>query len=155
MKNLKLALLGLIGLACSTTLFAQEWNDEQKEIWAFVENYSQAAEAGNYEAFMNVFHEDYKGWSYEAPVPMDKKTVGKYVKMEMENYETVFGNRTPLSIQVFDDFAVVDYIFHGMAKNKNSGETQEFAGRWTDILMKDGKNWYLVADHGGRYPEKR
>lgn len=153
MKTLKSAMLSLALLTFSATSFAQEWSDKQKEVWMFVEEYSQAYESGDYDKFMSVFHKDYKGWGYESPVPMGKDVVGKYIKMGMENYEVVFSNRIPLSIQVYDDFAVVNYMFHSMGKMKGTDEVEEFKGRWTDILMKDGNNWYLLADHGGDYPE--
>jgi len=130
-------------------LFAQEWSDKQKEVWAFVEEYSAAYESGDYEKFMSAFHDEYKGWSYQANVPVGKDVTGKYVKLGMAAFEPIFTNRIPLSIQVYDEFAVADYTFHHIAKNKETGEVKEEQGRWTDILMKDGKNWYLIADHGG------
>jgi len=153
MKAIKSTMLCLAMLLVSSAVLSQEWSDEQKEVWSFVESYSKAYEDGNYEKFMSVFHEDYKGWSYQAVVPMSKEAVGKYVEMGMKGYDHMLSNRTPVSIQVYDDFAVVNYLFHGMSKNKSSGEVKESAGRWTDILMKDGNQWYLIADHGGEYPD--
>lgn len=152
MNSIRRVLLVSLCFVFASTLSAQEWSEEQKEVWAFVEDYSNAYANGNYEKFAGVFHEDYKGWGYEAYVPMDRDIVMKYVKMSMENYEVIVSTRVPLSIQVYDDFAVVNYIFHAMRKDKSSEEVKEGEGRWTDILMKDNGKWYLVADHGGRSP---
>lgn len=138
----------LIVFGCAN-LMAQTWSKEQQAVWDFVESYSKAYQDGDYEKFMEVIHDDYKGWSYQAMVPVDKATTGKYVKMGMEMRDVPFSNQIPLSIQVFDDFAVVNYLFHGFSKNKESGETEEYKGRWTDILMKDDGKWHLIADHGG------
>jgi len=89
------------------------------------------------------------GWSYQANVPVEKDVTGKYVNLGMKAFEPVFTNRIPLSIHVYHDFAVADNTFHQIVGNKESGEVKEEQGRWTDILMKDGDKWYLVADHGG------
>lgn len=151
MKVLKAILISFT-LIFSVTAEAQNWSDEQKEVWAFVEEYSKAQESGDYEKFMEALHTDYRGWSYESVVPVDRETVGKYVQMGMERYIYLFSNRIPLSIQVFDDYAVVHYMFHSITQDKKSAEKMEIEGRWTDILIKEGKNWYLVADHGGNFP---
>jgi len=150
MKIIKICgMAAMLIVFAGSNLQAQTWSKDQKAVWDYVQSYSDAYQSGDYEKFISVIHEDYQGWAYRAIVPSDKETAAKYIKMGMEMRDVPFYNQTPLSIQVFDDFAIVHYIFHGFSKNKESGETEEFRGRWTDILMKDDGKWYLIADHGG------
>lgn len=150
MKIIKMCgIAALLILFAGSSLQAQTWSKEQKAVWDYVESYTKAYQNGDYDKFMAAVHEDYKGFPNRAIVPVNKTTMGKYVKMGMEMMEVPFSNLTPLSIQVYDDLAVVHYLFHGFVKEKGSEDVKEEAGRWTDVLMKDDGKWYLIADHGG------
>jgi hypothetical protein len=44
-------------------------------------------------------------------------------------------------------------VYTRLYKDSEGKEKRE-AGRWTDILMKDGNKWVLIGDHGGEFPPK-
>jgi hypothetical protein len=46
----------------------------------------------------------------------------------------------------------VHYYFTYTFKDPKGEETTE-SGHWTDILMKQGSNWVMIADAGGVDPE--
>lgn len=148
MKVLQLSLsLMLVFLFGMQSIHAQMWSDSQKEVWKAVTTYNDSWKSGDSDAFMSNFHKDYKGWHYSSPIPIDKSSTGKYVKFGMENREVIFSHIEPVSIQVFDDFAIVNYLFHNISKRGD--KTNSYEGRWTDVLKKESGKWMLVADHGG------
>ena len=144
-KTLFLSLFAIMFLMISAS--AQTWNKDQLAVWKFVEEYNDVYTQGDVNAYMAYFHDDYKGWYNMAHVPNDKQTTMKYVGLGMKSGKVKFNHLTPLSIQVFDDFAVVHYLFHTIGSRGE--ESMEHEGRWTDILIKDGSSWKLIADHGG------
>ena len=152
MKTTRTVLIGLFILMYSSALLAQEWNAKQKEIWKVVETYNDAWKNGDVAGFMAYFHPNYKGWNIESPVPYDKTTVQKYIDLNSKVRKVEFVNLTPLSIQVFDNFAVVHYLYHDITTT--DGKKESSSGRWTDILIKQDGKWMLIADSGGDFPSK-
>jgi len=127
--------------------FAQDWSNEQKEVWAGVEKYWEVNQ-NNPLDFLQYFDESYLGWSYENEHPSTKndaaKSFGYWSKKGKEQYHTL----TPSRIWVNGDFAFVHYYFTQVMEN-SEGTPRTERGRWTDILMKKNGKWMLVGDHGG------
>ena len=152
MQRVKLGWAMLL-LAFTMNVNAQNWTPQQKEVWSNVETYWDHQTKGNIDGFMSYFSADYMGWDYDSPVPEGKSAVGKYVTNGLKNRKTVFYNITPVSIQIFDDIAVVNYYYTTQTENME-GKKDWAKGRWTDILQKQGPKWVLVADHGGDVKDK-
>jgi ketosteroid isomerase-like protein len=148
MKKLCVAIAVLL-LLPSGYLFSQEWSAAQKEVWKNVEAYNAMADAGNVEGFMAYVHDDYHGWNYSSALPMDKATVRKFVEYEFKAAKTILSTVKPVAIVIFGNFAYVDYYYTVLYKDAEGKEKGE-AGRWTDILMKQGDKWVMIGDHGGR-----
>jgi len=127
--------------------FAQDWSNEQKEVWAGVEKYWEVNQ-NNPLDFLQYFDESYLGWSYENEHPSTKndaaKSFGYWSKKGKEQYHIL----TPSRIWVNGDFAFVHYYFTQVMEN-SEGTPRTERGRWTDILMKKNGKWMLVGDHGG------
>ena len=148
MKKVCIALAILL-LLPSAYLFSQEWSAAQKEVWKNVEAYNALSDAGNVEGFMAYVHNDYLGWSYNSPLPMDKAAVRKFVEYEFTTSKTILTNIKPAGIGIFGNVAVVHYYYVTIYKDAE-GKEKSGAGRWTDILMKQGDKWVMIGDHGGR-----
>jgi len=133
----------------STFLFSQEWSAAQKEVWKNVEAYNALADAGNVEGFMAYVHNDYLGWSYQSPLPMDKAATKRYVEHDFKAYKTILSDIKPVAIGIFGNVAYVHYYYSGIYKDSD-GKEKSVSGRWTDILMKQGDKWVMIGDHGGR-----
>ncbi len=127
--------------------FAQDWSNEQKEVWAGVEKYWEVNQ-NNPLDFLQYFDESYLGWSYENEHPSTKndaaKSFGYWSKKGNEQFHSI----TPSKIWVNGDFAFVHYYFTQVMEN-SAGVPRTERGRWTDILMKKNGKWMLVGDHGG------
>jgi ketosteroid isomerase-like protein len=141
--------LGCLLFAVTMQASAQEWSAAQKEVWKNVEAYWALAAAGNLEGFMGYFHNDYIGWSNQSPLPGDKSTARKYLDHDFKTSKTVVYDIKPVAISVMGNFAFADYYYSQITKDMDGKEKPE-AGRWTDILMKQGDKWVMIGDHGGR-----
>jgi ketosteroid isomerase-like protein len=98
---------------------------------------------------MSYLHEEYRGWSYDNPLPIDKATVRSLVSHDMATTKILVQNFQPAAIQIHGNFAFVDYYYSRVIKDAE-GKEETQAGRYTDILMKQGDKWLLIGDHGGQ-----
>jgi len=144
------AVICLLSLAAAPAS-AQEWSPAQKEVWKNVETYWGLVAKGDLEGFLSYMHPDYRGWSYQSPVPETKETARKFLTHEMATTKTLVYQITPVAIQVHGDFAFVAYYYTEIAKDAE-GKTASRQGRWLDILMKQGEKWVMIGDHGGDQP---
>lgn len=147
MKNLTGAIACLFVLLFAFNIQAQEWTNEQKEVWAGVEKYW---EINNNDplADLKYFDDSYLGWSYENEAPGTRDGVVKSKKYFSTKGKQQFNILTPARIWVKGDFAFVHYYYTQISES-NDGKTETERGRWTDILMKKNGMWVLVGDHGG------
>lgn len=128
---------------------AQEWSAAQKEVWKNVEAYWALDAAGNTEAFMAYFHPDYMGWQLGNAVPGNKATATKFIGYWHKASKTQVYDIQPAAIKIHGNVAFVHYHYTQIQRD-TSGKDKETAGRWTDILMKQGDKWVLIGDQGGK-----
>ena len=147
MKKLLVLLALLLPFLILTNIHAQQWTDEQKDIWASVKTYNDLAvnrDAG----FLNYLDDSYRGWEYNSEVPEDKETVKKIISNRDPNIKIVYSTLTPATIWVNGSFAYVHYYYSTVTEDKD-GKREFEKGRWTDILTKKDNKWIMVGDHGG------
>lgn len=150
MKSLSFVIGGLILILMSSSMIlAQQWSDEQKEVWKTVETYNEIGSKGDVQGFLSCFDESYAGWSYIMDAPNDKSIVKKAVKYWFPNSKSLYYTLTPAKIWVSGDYAFVHYYYTQYTED-NDGKKEWEKGRWTDILMKKNGKWIIVGDHGGK-----
>ncbi len=149
-KSLSVFTIMFIVILLSGKSLAQQWSDEQKDVWAGVEKYWAVEASGDAAGFMSYFDDSYQGWSYQSKVPQSKANTGKWIENDTKKNTTEVFTITPLTIWVKGDFAYVHYYYAELDKNKETGKTEPSSGNWTDILMKSNGKWVLIGDHGGR-----
>ena len=130
---------------------AQQRSDEQQEVWQSVEAYTEAFAQGNLEEFLSYFHEDFTGWNISDAVPRDKAFVRKAVGQAFLSQEMLWYHLTPLVIEVNGEVAVVHY-YATWTRQGPAGSELTTKARWTDVLVKQGNQWVMIADHGGTVP---
>jgi ketosteroid isomerase-like protein len=134
-------------LFSSTQLFGQEWSAEQKEVWATVENLSQAWADGDYNKIQGFIAEDYRGWGENSPAPFTKKEDQPWAERWLLKNKIVLFSLYPFAIDIHGDIAIVFYSFKNVLEQKDGSE-QEWQGKWTDIYRKIDGKWLLIADTG-------
>jgi len=139
-------LILLLGLGFNS-VFAQEWNSAQKEVWKNVNDYWALMAKGDINGFMEYFHADYMGWDNDSKVPSAKEDNRKWLNYWMQGVKIPVYQIDPLTIKIYGDIAFVHYYYSFVRERDGKKETE--SGRWTDILMKQGGKWVLIGDHGG------
>jgi len=132
-------------------VLAQEWSAAQKDVWSNVQAYWEKFAQGDLEGFTAYMHADYRGWSYASPLPGDKATARKFLDHGFKTTKILVYNIKPVEIRIHGNVAVVHYFFTEIS-NDAEGKEKTSSGRWTDILLKQGDRWVMVADHGGAAP---
>jgi hypothetical protein len=127
---------------------AQQWTDEQKDVWKGVEAYWAVSVTDKPLDFLSYFDESYYGWSYDSQAPYTKAEVKKSLDYWTTKGKTIYYVITPARIWVNGDFAYVHYYYSEVMEG-NDGKPIIEKGRWTDILMKKNGEWLMVGDHGG------
>ena len=131
---------------------AQEWSAAQQDVWKNVEAYWARDAAGDLDGFLSYFHESYIGWDLTEPAPTNKARLRKFVEYNYKTEKTVLHDIQPVAINVIGNVAVVHYYYTVITKDAD-GKDSDRAGRWADVLIKQGDKWVLIGDHGGRTSE--
>jgi hypothetical protein len=148
MKTLfKLALVAIIAMI-ATTVFAQEWTKEQKEVWQVIDNSWMNWKAGNIEAATAALHEKYQGWSTEAPLPMNKAATVQWFQSMKDIPQSRDYWINPARIAVTQNAAVVHYYFqftvtYAMGDQKKQVKEQ---GKYVEFYVKEGGKWLCLGD---------
>jgi ketosteroid isomerase-like protein len=132
----------------SSYTIAQEWSAQQKEVWSSVQDYWAISSKGDVDGFLSYFHSTFTGWPNGSAAPHNKTDREKYIRHYMPKTTTALYTITPESIWVKGNFAFVHYSYTQVEVDME-GKERSSAGRWTDILTKDGNRWVMVGDSGG------
>jgi len=135
------ALVFLVPLAVQ----GQEWTAEQKEVWTWE---VACWESTDLESNMACFHEDFVGWGVGAASPSTKAERRPSFAESFETTERSSIELKPLAIKIRGNLAILIYAGTWVEKNKASGEETTHAEQWTDIAVKEGGQWFWIADHG-------
>jgi ketosteroid isomerase-like protein len=79
--------------------------------------------------------------------------VAKFAAHAHKTTKTLVYDIEPVTVRVHGNIAYVHYIFTEIVKDAEGKEKNQ-KGRSTDILMKQGNKWVMIADHGGEFPPK-
>lgn len=138
---------GILGIAQ-----AGEWSDEQAEVWSAIEVCNDHIREKRIDAFKDCIHDDFSGWLYSEPVPRGKDNFEKIVRYFVTSRDIVAAENRPVSILVYDNFAIIHYFFIEITKDEGGNEDYS-QGRWTDVMVKENGKWRWIADHGGSRPD--
>ncbi len=148
MKTLrKLALVAFAALI-TTSIFAQEWTKEQKEVWQVVENSWMKWKAGDVDGATAYLHPKYQGWDGESPLPMNKDAVIQWFRAQKERM-TVNGYMiNPARIVVTENAAVIHY-YYSFSVTYTAGDQkklEEGGGKYVEFYVKEGGKWWCLGD---------
>ena len=148
LMNYAVMMLTAIFLITASNVNAQEWTEDQLEVWQVVETAWENWQNGNYDAALESIHEKYLGWNHEDPLPTNKEKWIKTIKM-MEGYaELTYFDLEPARITVYHNVAVVDYYFTQTMTFTKDGEAKDYTikGKNAEFLIKEKDLWLLIGD---------
>lgn len=124
-----------------------KWTNKQKRVWKNVENYTSLILRGDVNGFLEYFHQDYTGWNYNEVLPVTKTDI-KNELQHLPKWEILDYKIIPVTINIFNDVAIVHYYYSVTYKNK-AGKEKVKAQHNTDVLLKQKNKWILIGDHQG------
>ena len=145
---LKLAGVAFALIIATTTVFAQEWTKEQKEVWKVVEDSWTNWKAWNIEGTVASIHEKYQGWSEDDPLPMSKASQVEWYTTMKEMRKNDYFSLNPARIVVTDNAAVVDY-YYSFSVTYIAGDVKKQEnkkGKNAEFYVKEGGKWLLLGD---------
>lgn len=132
----------------TSTVIAQEWTKEQKEVWQNVESLWSKWKSGDVAAVSAGFHEKYQGCNGEMPLPMGKEKMVKMFQDMKDMMKIDYYSIEPARITVTAKAAVVDYYFSysvtttmGDVKKQEEGK-----GKNVEFYIKESNKWLLLGD---------
>ncbi len=147
-RSIKTILIISTCLFLTTHVHSQNLSKEQIEVWKVVESVWETVKKGNADEMATYFHEDYKGWEWGDQYPRTKKTASEYFHYFFPTSQIITFSLEPMAIIVRNDMAVIHYYYTTLSEGAN-GNVSEEKGRWTDIYVKEGGKWLMIADCGG------
>ena len=144
MRRILAAVFGFVFLL-PLTAQGQEWSAEQKELWAWE---VACWESTDLESNMACFHEDFVGWGVGTDSPTTRAERRLLFAEDFETIERVSTDVQPLEIKMHGSTAILVYVITFVDKDKTTGEETTHVERWTDVAVKEGGQWFWVADHG-------
>lgn len=132
---------------------AQTWSAEQISVWRVIESQWEASMQKDATWPDRYLHDAFLGWANENPAPRDKASTDRWNRYSAENSTTLMQELHALGIVVTGNTAVAHYVYSVASENRD-GERETTHGRYTDVLVRDGTTWRLVAWHGGDDPEE-
>ncbi len=144
MRRTILAVLA-IAVFSPLTAQAQQWTAEQQEVWETLE---ACWDAKDLETTMGCIHDDYVAWPMDGGVPLNKVDLRASMEGFFATQEAVWAYRKPLSIDVRGEVSTVIYVVDWVSRYLVSGEETSGTTNWTEVFVKNGDRWQLLADHG-------
>lgn len=148
LMNYSAIVLLMIAFLGASTLNAQEWTKDQKEVWKVVENAWAKMQEGDYESSYATIHEKYLGWNHEMPLPTSKEKWVKSIEMMKDFAKLKYYDIEPARILVYGDVAVVHYYFEQHIVFTKDGEETDYSykGKNAEFYIKEKGEWLLIGD---------
>ena len=136
----------LLATMAGNPAFAVEFDAAQAAVWQMEETYWRYVSAGDVEAYVNLWHDDFVGWPCFSWTPTGKANIGSWVEEIRDNHWTLTYDLRPEAVQLFGDVAVVhyaaEYVFdYGNGTRKGEGDWRKFTHTW----MKVGDDWQIIG----------
>ncbi len=137
------AVVGVL-IAASTQAQRPVWNDEQTQIWTFVEQSWVDDAAENDEWPADYVHDQYVAWSDSNHAPYYRDESIAWNRFVDENSNTLWYEISPAAIVVKNDTAVVYY--HSMTITEDSsGNSSRDVNGIVEVLVRDGRGWKYLS----------
>lgn len=136
-------MLGLAGGAV-----AEDSADDHANVWATVEAIWEAEQRGDDDWVETMLSADFMGWPDDSPAPRSRASTRMWARFDAEQQKGLAHELYPLSIVVHGDVAIVHYLYKSVSQRRDKS-THADAGRYTDVLVRDGDTWKFISWHGG------
>lgn len=144
----RIGLVAAVSLALSGPVAAEELSAAQQDVWETVSVSHELFLQGKIDESFKYIHKDVVWWNKVTPVPGDYDSAylldqafdthtGKWLAYDI----------VPLTVLVFDTFAVVNFYVRGLREETPGGNAILVHQRYHNTWKKEGGRWLLVANY--------
>ena len=141
--------LALVASAAS----AQTWSAEQQEIWKLEDQQWKMAADKDASWIDKMVHPSLSYWDTDDVAPRKKASLARWNRYSSAQSTVLEQELFPISMTITGNVAVAQYRYTAARENYKK-EREVFSGRYTDVFIKDGKDWKFIAWAGGDDPKK-
>lgn len=147
-KTTSICLL-LIGGLCQ----AQDWSEEQAEIWGVVLGSYADADKKDVNWSDKWVSENALVWSSAYPMPRTRDSIKRWDTYQFPLSDNKVSEYSPTGIVVHGSTAVAHYYYSSAAVN-NEGKNKTTHGRCTDVMVKEKDGWKFITWNCADLPSK-
>jgi len=129
-----------------TSIAIQGLSQEQRELWDRVDELWAQSRSRDRALIGSALHPQYVGWDMSTELPHDKDSAIESVTGDtpvLQRYSLF-----PHSVQVYEHkVGVVHYSYRATVEPR-VGMPLDVTGKWTEVYLKQGDQWTMVAVSG-------
>jgi len=128
----------------STYAQLPEWDNEQSEVWEFVQQswVDDVAENGRWPA--EYIHEKVIDWGDTQAAPRGAEQILEWTRFEDAGSQTLYYEITPAAIVVEDDTAVVHYHLLTVSED-HAGDRETSVLSLVEVLVRQRGDWRYIS----------
>lgn len=134
----------LMSWALPSQAAAQEWTDEQKEVWSVILETWDALVAKDVEWTDTWVHPSAVVWGTGLPAPRPKASLKKWHRYNYRNSTTLV-SECSLGALVIENNTAVAHYYYSLGTEDAEGKPETVHGRCTDILIKEDGRWLFLG----------
>lgn len=137
----------LLAVTLAGPAAAADRTPDEQAVWQLEEDYWRYVSAGDIDAYVRLWHEDFVGWPCFELEPKGKGDIGKWVRDIRDNKWKLTYQLKPLAEQAFGDDVIIVYYAAEYVYDYGDG-TKSGAGIWrkfTHTWMRNGDTWQIVG----------
>ncbi len=118
----------------------------QQELWSRVTELWELSRTRDEGRILLALHPSYVGWDMSSPLPHAREAAVRSVlgdAPELRDYEL-----HPLSVQLYEDHVGVVHYSYSATVAPRRGPTISVTGRWSEVYLKQGGSWIMIAVSG-------
>jgi hypothetical protein len=140
-------LLSCFFLVINTSVFCQEWSNEQKEVWEISQKMDKYWANRDLEGYMSCLHSNFIGWFNEDPLPLDKNSLRYWETHWLSTTKIIRDEIKPVSITVTGDIAISNFYSTEIRQDDNGSKLSY--SKWTNVCKKENGKWLIIGMFGG------
>lgn len=136
-----------IGILFALPAAAGEQTAAEKAVWQLEEDYWRFVSAGDVDAYVKLWHDDFVGWPCSEASPARKGAIGKWVREARDNKWKISYELKPLESQAFGADIVIVYYAANYAYDYGDGTVSgvDLWRKFTHTWKKTPGGWKIIG----------
>jgi len=125
---------------------------EQLDLWHRVQELWELSAKNDAERIRVALHPNYMGWDMTASAPHDREQA--VASASGEAARLIQYNLEPLSVRLYAGSTGVVHYRYSATVQTNDVQPTQVSGQWTEVYIKQGQRWLMVAVSGRPNPNE-